>query len=201
MLLQIRDNLRAPARERVQERLLVTRKLEPRNPSHHPRRHRHAERLQAPRELVPVKGPDQLLAAPDLRRLQARPRDPAHLPSARRADRGAHLRLLHRLLPARHPEEPRPAARQRPHPARHPRGVRHHPDGGRPPADHRRPAPRPAAPHPAEQGARATTAPARHDPPATTRAADLRLTAHRPRLRSLPCSADLWGSDRGKSMG
>ena len=42
---------------------------------------------------------------------QARPRDPSHLPSARGADRGAHLRLLHRLLPARHPQEPRPAAR------------------------------------------------------------------------------------------
>ena len=123
-----------------------------------------------------------------------------NLPSARRADRGPHLRLLHRLLPARHPEKPRPAARQRPHPARHHRGVRHHPDGGRAPADHRWPAPRPAAPHPSEQGARAATAPARHDPAGTTRAAHLRLTAHAPPLRSAACSADLWGADQGVSM-
>ena len=44
---------------------------------------------------------------------------PAHLPPARGADRGAHLRLVHRLLPARDPEEPRPAKGPRPHPARH----------------------------------------------------------------------------------
>ena len=104
-------------------------------------------------------------------------RDPAHLPSARGADRGAHLCLLHRLLPAGHPEEPRPATGQRPHTARHHRGARRHPDGGCPSADHRRPAPRPAAPHPAEQGARAPSAPARHDPAATARTADLRLRA------------------------
>ena len=111
---------------------------------------------------------------------QARPRDPSRLPSARGADRGAHLRLIHRLLPARHPQEPRPAARLRPHPARHPGELRHHPDGRRPFADRRRPASRPAAPHPAEQRARATTAPARHDPADTARAADLRLTARPP---------------------
>ena len=35
---------------------------------------------------------------------QARPRDPPGLPSARSPDRGAPLRLVHRLLPARHPE-------------------------------------------------------------------------------------------------
>ncbi len=57
-------------------------------------------------------------------------------------------------------------------------GLRHHPDGGRPSANHRRPAPRPAAPHPAEQGARATAATARHDLAAATRTPDLRLTAH-----------------------
>ena len=57
---------------------------------------------------------------------------------------------------------------------------RRHPDGVRAPVDHRRTVPRPAAPHPAEQGARATAASARHDPAATARAADLRLTAHAP---------------------
>ena len=53
---------------------------------------------------------------------QARPRDPPGLPSARSPDRGAPLRLVHRLLPARHPEKPGPAARPRPDPARHPGG-------------------------------------------------------------------------------
>ena len=45
------------------------------------------------------------------------------------------------------------------------------------------------------------SAPVRHDPAGTTRAADLRLTAPEPALRSAPCSADLRGSDHGKSMG
>ena len=57
-----------------------------------------------------------------------------------------------------------------------------------------------AAPHPSEQAARAATAPARHDPAGTTRAAHLRLTAPGPPLRSALCSADLWGSDHGISM-
>ena len=123
--------------------------------------------------------------------LKARPRDPADLPSARGADRGAHLRLVHRLLLARHPEEPHAAVCHRPHPARRHRDLRRYPDGRCPSADHRRPAPRPAAPHPAEQGARTSAAPARHDPAATARAADLCLTAHGPPLRSALCSADL----------
>ena len=38
------------------------------------------------------------------------------LPSARSPDRGAPLRLVQCLLPARHPEEPGPAARPRPDP-------------------------------------------------------------------------------------
>ena len=77
-------------------------------------------------------------------------------------------------------EEPRPAARLGSHPARHHRGLRHHPDGRCASSNHRRPAPRPAATHPAEQGARATAAPARHGPAATARAADLRLTVLEP---------------------
>ena len=37
-------------------------------------------------------------------------------------------------------------------------------------------------------------------PAATTRAADLRLTACEPPLRQPPCSADLWGIDHRNSM-
>ena len=73
VFLQIRQDLRPPARERVHERLIVARELEPRHPSDHPRRHRHAERLHALREFVPVIRPDQLLAALDRRRLDAPP--------------------------------------------------------------------------------------------------------------------------------
>ena len=65
------------------------------------------------------------------------------------------------------------------------------PDGRRPFADRRRPASHPAAPHPAEEGARATAAPTRHDPAGTARAANLRLTAGTPSFRSALCSADL----------
>ena len=50
-----------------------TRELEPRYRPHHARRHRHAERLKAPRQLVSIVRSDQLLAAADLRRLHAAP--------------------------------------------------------------------------------------------------------------------------------
>ena len=40
------------------------------------------------------------------------PRRPSGLPPARGPDRGAHLRRLRRLLPARHPEEPGATARR-----------------------------------------------------------------------------------------
>ena len=56
------------------------------------------------------------------------------------------------------------------------------PDECRGAADHRRPAPRPAAPHPSEQGARNSVAPTRHDPAATDRTTDQRLTALEPPL-------------------
>ena len=49
--------------------------------------------------------------------------------------RGAHLRLVHRLLPARDVEEPRPVPGARPHPSRYRREVRRHPDGRPPCAD------------------------------------------------------------------
>ena len=62
-----------------------------------------------------------------------------------------------------------------------------------PTTDRRRPASRPAAPHPGEQRAGAASAPARHDPVGTSRAVGLRLTAPEPALRSGPCSADLCG--------
>ena len=54
VFLQIRQDLRPPPRERVHERSVVAGELEPRHPSDHPRRHRHAERLKPPGELVPV---------------------------------------------------------------------------------------------------------------------------------------------------
>ena len=76
-------------------------------------------------------------------------------------------------------------------PARHHRDLRHHPDGGCAPAHRRWPAPRPAAPYQAERGARASAAPARHDPAGAARAAARRLTARSPPLRRAPCSADL----------
>ena len=83
-----------------------------------------------------------------------------HLPSARRADRGAYLRLFPRLLPARHPEEPRPSTCTRSYSARHLGEVFNHPDGRRPSADYRRPASCPAAPYPGEPGPRTAPTPA-----------------------------------------
>ena len=101
---QVLQDRPAPAREGIEERALVTRKLEPRYRPHHARRHRHAERLKAPRQLVPIIRSDQLLAAADLRRLHA-------APLARRIPRhvgqhavGVELRVL---IAAREMPEPR----------------------------------------------------------------------------------------------
>ena len=63
---------------------------------------------------------------------------PADLPSPRVANRGAHLRGLHRLLPARHVEESGRPVRAGTHAASHPREVRHLADARRTPPDCRR---------------------------------------------------------------
>ena len=104
LALQIREDLAASARERVQEEALVARKLEPRHPSHEGRRDSHAGRLKTPRELVPVKCPDQLLAAADLRRLHAPP-----FPRGRARHVGQHAMgvQLRVLVAAREMPEPR----------------------------------------------------------------------------------------------
>ena len=73
LLFQVFQDRPAPAREGIDERAIVARKLEPRYRPHHARHHRHAERLKAPRQLVPVIRPDQLLAAADPGWLHAPP--------------------------------------------------------------------------------------------------------------------------------
>ena len=113
LLFQVFQDRPAPAREGIDERALVTRKLEPRYRPHHARRHRHAERLKAPRQLVPIIRSDQLLAAADLRRLHA---PPFPRGSARHVGQhavGVQLRVL-------------VAARQMPEP-RHHHAIRAHP--------------------------------------------------------------------------
>ena len=81
----------------------------------------------------------------------------------------------------RHPEEPGPAARPRPDPARHPGNVRHPPDGRCASANDRWPAARPAAPYPAKPGARPAVAPTPAATADTARATHHRLTPRPPR--------------------
>ena len=69
---------------------------------------------------------------------QARPGHPAGFPSTREPDRGAHLCRLHRLLPARHPEEPGPATGTGANSAADSGEVLHHATGRCTRADHRR---------------------------------------------------------------
>ena len=95
------------------------------------------------------------------------------------------------------------AARPRPDPARHPGDVRHPPDGRCTSADDRWPAARPAAPYPAEPGARPAVAPTQTATAGTARATPHHLTPRptTPSARAASCSADLWGGDSFKSMG
>ena len=70
---EMRENLPAPARERIEQRAVVARNLEPRHPSDERRSDGVAERLEPLCECVAVVRPDELLAATDLRRLEAPP--------------------------------------------------------------------------------------------------------------------------------
>ena len=78
-------------------------------------------------------------------------------------------------------KNPGPAARPRPDPARHPGDVRHPPDGRCASADDRWPAARPAAPYPAEQGARPAVAPTPAATADTARATPHHLKPRPPR--------------------
>ena len=71
---------------------------------------------------------------------QARPRDPADLPSARPPHRSPYLPCLHRLVPAGHPEIPHPPPRPDnwADTPRNPRHILDHTDGRCSCADHRR---------------------------------------------------------------
>ena len=87
----------------------------------------------------------------------------------------------------------------RPHPTRHPREVRHPPDGGPPCADRRRAPSDAGTPYPAEPRPRTTPASTAPDIAEATRAEAAVLKPRRRGLPVAPCSADLWGSDHGKS--
>ena len=146
--------------------LVDIRRPTPRRGSHHRDVHLQLAPRQAARR-APPRGPLPVALQPDRRRpgdavallhaahrgragvqgTQARPRGAPDLPSARPAHRGAHLRRLPGLLPAGDVEEPRPTARAGPDAARGAGEVRRLADGGRPPADHRRPSPGVAAAH------------------------------------------------------
>ena len=114
---------------------------------------------------------------------QARPRDPADLPSARPPHRSPYLPCLHRLVPAGHPEIPHPPPRPGADTPRNPRHILDHTDGRCSCADHRRTPPRPAALHPTQQGPSLAAASSRHDVAATADTAHRHLSAM-PRPRS-----------------
>ena len=114
LLFQVFQDRPAPARKGIDERALVTRKLEPRDPAYEGRRHRHAERLKAPRQLVPVIRSDQLLAAADPGRLHA---PPFPRGSARHVGQHAVGVQLRVLVAARQMPEPRHHHAIRAHPA------------------------------------------------------------------------------------
>ena len=67
------EDLPPPAGERVEQRPVVARNLEPRNPPHERRRDSVAERLKPLGEGVPVVRADELLAPPQLRGLKTPP--------------------------------------------------------------------------------------------------------------------------------
>ena len=93
--------------------------------------------------------------------------------------RGAHLRGLPRLLPARHAARQAPATGSRPHPAGGARQARRHPDARRPLPNHRRPNPGPKPLHRAERRPETPPAATRPHPAAAAAAANRRSCSGR----------------------
>ena len=118
LLLQIRQQVPPPGRERRAQLRPVARDLEARNPPRHRRKHRIPRPDQAPRQLVPVIRPDQTRVAVQKRRLDALP---AALGILRHV--GDHrMRVKLRIeVAARDVAERRRHHRRRPHPRPGPR--------------------------------------------------------------------------------